>query len=74
MNKEGLESTSPPSIIDIGMLTVPRGAETLNPLSRGYSSREAAATVTWRRREPRPCGRSYRERVGASVREHNGMK
>eukprot|EP00965_Chrysotila_dentata_P092210 3043859-Pleurochrysis_carterae.AAC.2 len=34
--------------------------------ARAYSTRRPAATVTGLRRWPRPCGRPYRERVGAS--------
>eukprot|EP00965_Chrysotila_dentata_P246514 6207204-Pleurochrysis_carterae.AAC.1 len=42
--------------------------------SEGYSACEAAATVTRRRRGPRPSGRPYRGRVGASVSEQNRVK
>eukprot|EP00965_Chrysotila_dentata_P064182 2125356-Pleurochrysis_carterae.AAC.1 len=42
--------------------------------AEAYSARRTAATVTRWRRRPRPCGRPYRERVGASEDQRNGMK
>eukprot|EP00965_Chrysotila_dentata_P113340 3745725-Pleurochrysis_carterae.AAC.1 len=41
---------------------------------RLLGTRWAAATVTRRWGWPRPCGRPYRERVGASASEQNRMK